>query len=307
MVKNKNTIQNTLIIMILLVSSLIFFFVSYTSFGSYDRFGNRYSEYTKVLYYSENGQTYKMIPGEYYGDTYYVNFNNPNERHVDTVSYISQDGYIFFDDAGTTVKSANKNNVAIYIDGNGEECYEAHYITWNWTGGISGVTPPLLSSPYEGTQLMSILINVCPAMLLLVIVYNAYLIYLKKYTSRTIVLRMFYSLPPIAVLGIASMSNWEGSAIVGGVIYIVCIYAIKKTFIQIEEYEQKGATAFLTKDIKPQESAFTKMTEDEKANYYASIKKQKVNVWVFTALFWGVPIVGMILVQVLTGQKYYIL
>jgi len=91
MVKTKIKIQITATIMILVALSLIFLFIFYTSFGNYDRFGNQYSDFTKVLYYSKNGQTYKMIAGEYYGDTYYVNINNPNERHVDSVSYISKD------------------------------------------------------------------------------------------------------------------------------------------------------------------------------------------------------------------------
>jgi hypothetical protein len=162
-----------------------------------------------------------------------------------------------------------------------------------------------LSSPYAGSRYMDILLNVCPTMFFLVIAHTTYLMYFKKSKARTIVIDMFYSWPPMTLLIIAAMFNWEASAFVGGVMYIICLYAIKKTFKQIEEHEQKGVTAYLTKDIKPQELEFAKMSAEEKDDFYISLKKPKVNIWVFTALFWGIPIIGMILFQLLTGQKYF--
>lgn len=67
----------------------------YTTSGNYDRLGNRYNNYRDVLYYSKTGEVYKVEGGDYYGEAYYVNIKNSEERHKDIFSFISKDGFIF--------------------------------------------------------------------------------------------------------------------------------------------------------------------------------------------------------------------
>lgn len=122
-------------ILVFVAFTFIIWFLYYTSFGAYDRFGNRYQDDAQVLYYSMDGQTY-IHEGEYYGESYFVNTKKQKECHLDKHSFITKSGYIFFDDSGKKVKSVHKDDMNLYIE-NGTECYGASEVIFGWTGAVS--------------------------------------------------------------------------------------------------------------------------------------------------------------------------
>lgn len=120
---------------------LIIAYSYYTAYGNYDRYGNRNSSFAQVLYYSQDGNKYRM-QGDFddtSAELYFVNINSSQDRHKEENSFINKKGYIFFDDSGQKVKSANNSkDVALYVDGNGQRCYAAECVKWGWTGGMTG-------------------------------------------------------------------------------------------------------------------------------------------------------------------------
>lgn len=140
-IKDKKRRQIPLGILYVIAIVLVVLYSYYTSCGNYDRYGNRNSSFAQVIYYAQDGKKYRM-QGDFNdlnAEIYFINISNSQDRHKEKNSFINKKGYIFFDDSGQKVKSANKSNdVALYIDGNGQRCYDARCVQWGWTGGMTG-------------------------------------------------------------------------------------------------------------------------------------------------------------------------
>jgi hypothetical protein len=114
---------------------VIFMFcaMAYSVFGSYDKLGNRYSEYLDVIYYSVDGSEYLLSDG-YYGECFYINIADASDRHKDTSAFVASNGTIIFDDTGTSFKKIESTD--FFLDPQGERVRSTKYLSWNLLGAM---------------------------------------------------------------------------------------------------------------------------------------------------------------------------
>jgi hypothetical protein len=117
----------------LIVVASIFITMFYTIFGYYDRYGNRYSNFLDVKYYSTDGSEYVLSDG-YYGDTYFTNVSNPSDRHRDVNTYVNDGGFLEFDDSGIVFSQVKSSEY--FISSQGEQVRSTKYLSWNIFGTI---------------------------------------------------------------------------------------------------------------------------------------------------------------------------
>jgi len=131
--KDKKLTMNILIVII--TYSLVgvvagYSFIIYTVIGEYDRYGERYEHGENAVYFAKDGKKYKSI-GEFYDEIKFVNIEDDKDCYPGKESFVTKDGFIVFIASDKVTKT---EEIGVYIDENGEEVFEATFVSWGWTG-----------------------------------------------------------------------------------------------------------------------------------------------------------------------------
>lgn len=98
----------------------------------YDQKGNVYSTWLDVLYYTRDGQVYKLEPEE---DLFPVYVNQETGESIDSFScYIDKDGYFFYDE--NDILTRQEKSLNTYLDPEGNEYYDISTVMFDQNGNI---------------------------------------------------------------------------------------------------------------------------------------------------------------------------
>lgn len=157
-IKEKNKKDNIFSMMLLIAVVLVLLFILEVMIAPFDRNGNRYDQFgDDMLYYSSDGQTYIGEYGKDIKHDYFVNIKNSDDTHSALTSYVNKQGYIFFDDKVVQIQKSTDDNYALYVDENGNDCYLAEDVTWNWMGlmNVSMTMEYFIKPPYGGEAILT--------------------------------------------------------------------------------------------------------------------------------------------------------
>jgi hypothetical protein len=298
-IKTKEKASTAVEIFAFVAVALLIFFLFYPS-DYYDRYGNRYSDYTQVMYYSQTGEKYiyEGDPDAYYGEAYYINISNPQDRHRDLNSFITRDGYIFFDDSGKKIKPASTDDALIYLDENGNICYGADDVDWTWTGKLD-------VSPWKYT----IDDNIMDIGMLVLVSVQAIFVFIM-FTNKKIrfadLLKKYYVLSVICFnLLFYIFFAWYVALVLSILISLGFIYVLPIDFARVSKEELEGGWGLTQKIRDRQKKEFLENPTEEKKAQIEYFRNHPVtfNRYIFFAVTNLIPII-VILTCIISGIYY---